>query len=165
MKNIRRYFGRGQICFLTHITHRRQKILADHFDLLWHALQRVSHNGIRLTAWSVMPDHLHMLVETRERNLSDLMRRFKVSFSMRFRHRTGKKGEVWQHRFWDRIVRSQEELAHYIDYIHYNPVKHGLADSPFSWEYSSARDYLRAGYYLPEWGGTGPKDFEGDFGE
>jgi putative transposase len=167
MTNIRRYFEEGQTCFLTHITHNRIPILVDHFDLLWPALKSArSRHGLILNAWSVIPDHIHMLVEVGETDVSATIRRFKLSFSTNLRTRLGmREGRIWQYRFYDRIMRDQEDLNTHVNYIHYNPVRHGLIDNPFEWKYSSAADYLKDGFYAADWGVREPIEFEGDFGE
>ena len=167
MTNIRRYFAEGQTCFLTHVTYQRQSILVEHFDLLWSALEKVrEQHRLHLNAWVVLPDHFHMLVEHENENISNLVRRIKLSFSQSYRHRVHQAGgRVWQYRFWDHIIRDQEDLNRHVDYIHYNPVKHGLSDSPFAWPYSSASTYLCEGLYSPDWGTRGAVKIEGEFGE
>jgi putative transposase len=166
MTNIRRYFSEGQTVFLTHITYQRRPILIEHYDLVKQSLETLqARDSLSLKAWVVMPDHIHMIVENDGRDISDLMKRFKLSFSLRYRRRTGVKGRVWQYRFWDRIIRDEAELNHHIDYIHHNPVGQGLCGSPFEWEYSSAWEYLKQGYYAADWGLSGSLKFEGDFGE
>ena len=167
MTNIRRYFEKGQTCFLTHVTYNRAPILVEHFDLLRSALEKVqASQGLRIDAWVVLPDHMHMLVKHNRQNISDFVRNFKLSFSLSYQHRqqlTG--GRLWQYRFWDHVIRDQEDLNRHIDYIHYNPVKHGLCDSPFEWRFSSASQFLKQGYYAPNWGVHGSVKIEGAFGE
>jgi len=167
MTNIRRYFAEGQTCFLTHITHNRIPVLVDHFKLVWQALELArNQHGLTLNAWSVMPDHMHMLVDLSHKDISGQIRRFKLSFSTNLRARLGmREGRIWQYRFWDRIMRDQEDLSKHIDYIHYNPVRHGLTDNPFGWKYSSASDYLKEGFYAVDWGVREPVKIEGEFGE
>jgi len=167
MTNIRRYFAEGQVCFLTHVTHNRMPILIDHFDLLYGAFDQArQQHRLRLNAWVVLPDHLHMIVETDNQDISALMRRVKLSFSTNYRKRVGmREGRVWQYRFWDRVMRNQDDLNKHVDYIHYNPVRHGLIGNPFSWRYSTAVDYLQDGYYAPDWGVREPVEIEGEFGE
>ena len=133
MTDIRRYFARGQTCFLTHVTYNRRPILIEHFDLLWRAIEKVqaSHN-LLMDTWVVLPDHMHMIVKHDGQDISDLMRRFKLSFSLSCQHRIGvKPGRLWQYRFWDHIIRDQTDMNRHIDYIHYNPVKHGRCANPF----------------------------------
>jgi putative transposase len=64
------------------------------------------------------------------------------------------KGEqaIWQHRYWEHQIRDETDFARHVDYIHYNPVKHGLARSPLDWPYSSFGRYVKAGVYAPDWG-------------
>ncbi|MEW5794757.1 MAG: transposase [Candidatus Zixiibacteriota bacterium] len=121
---------------------------------------------LALAAWVVLPDHMHMLVHVSDGDISSIVRRIKLSFSTNLRARLGmREGRIWQYRFWDRIMRDQDDLNKHIDYIHYNPVKHGLIDNPFMWRFSSAADYLKDGYYQSDWGVREPIEFEGEFGE
>ncbi len=142
-------------------------ILIDQFDLLWPAIQTVKKEmPFDLIAWVVLSDHLHMVIDPLENDLSSLMKRIKLSFSTSYRKRAGRReGRVWQYRFWDHIIRDQSDMNRHIDYIHYNSVKHGLTASPFDWKYSSIHEYLRDGYYPKDWGVEGVLEFEGAFGE
>ena len=76
-------------------------------------------------------------------------RRIVVSESMR---KKGEKG-VWQRRFWEHLIRDQEDFNRHCDYIHYNPVKHGLVRSPVDWKHSSFLSFIKMGYYPEDWGG------------
>ncbi len=57
---------------------------------------------------------------------------------------------LWQKRFWEQIIRSEKDLEDHLDYIHWNPVKHGLAEHPDLWVYSSFSDWVEKGLYVPE---------------
>ena len=59
---------------------------------------------------------------------------------------------VWQRRFWEHTIRDQEDMNRHLDYIHYNPVKHGLVKSAAEWPWSSFHRYVRMGYYEEAWG-------------
>jgi len=74
-------------------------------------------------------------------------------------------GRVWQNRFWDHIIRNQEDLNRHIDYIHFNPVKHGFVKSPFDWSHSSIHKYHAEGFYTRGWGLIDTLKFKGEFGE
>ncbi len=74
-------------------------------------------------------------------------------------------GRVWQHRFWDHIIRDDDDLNNHTDYIHYNPVKHGFVTSPFDWPHSSIHRFLEMGNYTLDWGRREDVLFVGDFGE
>jgi len=65
--------------------------------------------------------------------------------------RKKKKQSIWQRRFWEHTIRTEEDFVRHVEYIHYNPVKHGLAPAPKDWEYSSFHRYVRNGIYHLEW--------------
>jgi putative transposase len=112
-----------------------------------------------------MPDHFHVIINNREGELSNIMQRIKMSFAALYRQQAGIiRGRIWQNRFWDHIIRNQEDLNRHIDYIHYNPVKHRLTNSPFDWQYSSIHEYAKEKVYQPDWGRVETLGNE-DFGE
>jgi len=154
MTNIRRYFKKGNIYFLTHVTYNRIPILVQNIDLLWQAFQSMKNDfPFEMIGWVMLPDHFHIIIDPREDNLSNLMRRIKLSFSGNFRKRAGLTcGRVWQYRFWNHIIRDGEDMNRHIDYIHYNSVKHGLVKSPFEYPHSSIHKYFSEGYYDKDWG-------------
>jgi len=65
-----------------------------------------------------------------------------------------KKGEVdvWQRRFWEHLIRDEDDLSKHVEYIHYNPVKHGLVRAAAEWKYSSFLKYVQQGAYSLDWG-------------
>ena len=167
MTNIRRYPNKGNIYFLTHVTFDRKPILVSNFDILWAAMERVRlEYPFELMAWVVIPDHLHIIIDPLDNDISKLMRKIKLIFSWKYRRKCGWScGRVWQYRFWDHIIRDQNDLNRHIDYVHFNPVKHGLVYSPTDYMYSSFYDYFKEGIYTEDWGLQGKLTFDGDFGE
>ena len=115
-------------------------------------------------AWVILPDHFHAILKVEGRSISGLMHSFKITYSRRFRD-ANRKGSVWQNRFWDHIIRDQSDFNKHIDYVHYNPVRHGLLTDPFEYEHSSLTEYYKADYYERDWRVEDPMEFEGDFGE
>ncbi len=119
-----------------------------------------------VVAWVVMPDHFHMVIDPLDANLSNIMKRLKLAFAYNYRTEQGRyRGKVWQPRFWDHIIRDQEDLNRHIDYIHYNPVKHGLTADPFKWRLSSLDQYYGDGYYSRDWRVTDQLGAGDDYGE
>jgi putative transposase len=59
---------------------------------------------------------------------------------------------IWQRRFWEHSIHTECDFNHHIDYIHYNPVKHGLVMRPVNWQYSSIHRYIQQGILTPDWG-------------
>jgi putative transposase len=167
MTNIRRYPEKGSIYFLTHVTYNRQSILVANFDILWESLlEAKSEYAFDLIAWVVLPDHFHLLIDPRECDLSKLMRKIKLTFSGKYRRKYElMSGRVWQYRFWDHIIRDQDDMNRHIDYIHYNPVKHGLVNFPSDYKNSSFSTYFDRGIYTSDWGVRENFVFDGDFGE
>jgi len=167
MTNIRRYFKKGNVYFLTHVTYNRAPILAQNTGLLWQALQSMENDfPFEMIAWVVLRDHFHIIIDPKDNNLSSLMRRIKLSFSTNYRKRVGLTcGRIWQYRFWDHIIRDIEDPNRHIDYIHYNPVKYGLTNNPFEYTHSSIHKYFSQGYYSEGWGTNEDPTSEGNFDE
>ena len=167
MTNIRRYYDIGNVYFLTHVTYKRKPILVNHADILKNSLNRVKSEYVfEIIAFVILPNHFHILIDPDTNDVSKLMRKFKLTFSAGYRaiHKIDS-GRAWQYRFWDHVIRNQEDMNRHIDYIHYNPVKHGLVTNPFDWEHSSILDYLKAGYYNKDWGIDKKVEIDGNFGE
>lgn len=66
---------------------------------------------------------------------------------------------LWQHRYWEHMLRDERDFERHVEYIHYNPVKHDYVASPLEWPHSSFRRYVEAGLYDAGWG-QGQMDFE-----
>jgi putative transposase len=78
-----------------------------------------------------------------------------MSFSALWLKRLGQKsGRVWQNRFWDHIIRDEKDWNCHVEYIHYNPVRHGLVTSPFEWKQSSIHEFYKRGFYARDWGAS-----------
>ena len=61
---------------------------------------------------------------------------------------------VWQRRYWEHTIRNEVDLYKHLDYIHYNPVKHGYVKNVKDWEFSSFLKFVKKDYYPLEWGAT-----------
>ena len=62
---------------------------------------------------------------------------------------------VWQRRYWEHTIRDDEDLRRHIDYIHYNPVKHGHARSVAEWPHSSFKRHVARGWLPGDWAQAG----------
>lgn len=167
MRNVKRYFKRGNTYSLTHVTYQRSPILVQNIDLLWESIDKYRRSSpFSLVAWAILPDHWHCIVSPGKNDLATLMKKVKLSFAMRFLKRQGlSSGRVWQNRYWDHIIRDQQDLNRHIDYIHYNPVRHGVVDSSLDYPHSSFSDFVDRGLYESTWGAVDSVRLEGDFGE
>jgi REP element-mobilizing transposase RayT len=72
--------------------------------------------------------------------------------------------DLWQRRFWEHTIRDETDLTRHVDYIHYNPAKHGLVSRVGDWPYSSFHRYVRLGWLPEDWGGVAMGS-SGAFGE
>ena len=69
--------------------------------------------------------------------------------------------KIWQRRFWEHVIRNEEDWRRHVDYIHYNPVKHGYAMCPSDWQYSSFSRAVERGWYSQDWGNHEPGNIKG----
>ncbi len=95
--------------------------------------------GAKIIAWVILPNHYHLLVTIEAFEIiSDLLQYIHGSTSYRWNQEDSLTGErkVW-YRFSDRMVRNETHLHRAVNYIHYNPVKHGLVDDVYNWQWSS----------------------------
>ena len=167
MSKLLRRYSPGRVYFVTAVTHQRAPLLIENRDLFRLSIKKVRPIlPFDLIAWVLLPDHLHLIIDPGAFDLSNLMQQIKLSFAFHTRRRIGLyRGKIWQSRFWDHIIRDQEDMNRHIDYIHYNPVKHGRVQDPFAWEPSSIHKYQEKGFYPPDWGRPGSMKMDGDFGE
>ena len=167
MSILRRYHREGNIYFITSVTYERKPVLVDNIDLLWTGFGAVNDkSAFNMMAWVILPDHFHIVIDPKQHDISNILQRIKMSFAALWRKRMNLVcGRVWQNRFWDHIIRDQEDLNRHIDYIHFNPVKHRYVNSPYDWPHSSMHKYHAEGFYSRDWGVMGTIEIEGEFGE
>ena len=165
MSILKRYFNKGNCYFITSVTYKRMPILLDNADLLIKAIQKMKYRlNYDLIAWVILHDHFHFLIQSDKYDPSDILHRIKLSFGILFRNKYKlKHGRIWQSRYWDHVIRDENDLRHHIDYIHYNPVKHGLTINPFKYKSSSLNEF--SGMYPPNWGINEEIIFDCSFGD
>ena len=71
---------------------------------------------------------------------------------MKIGYKNKREKGIFQRRYWEHTIRDENELNNHINYIHYNPVKHGYAKSVNDWEYSSFHKFVKKGLYDINWG-------------
>jgi REP-associated tyrosine transposase len=166
MSKLIRHFNPGQSCFITSVTARRNPILVQHADLLLEAIKRALNNfEFKIFVWVILPDHFHIIINVPNGDTSKIIKSIKLSFSGQFKSKTGKKGSIWHHRYWDHITRDEKNMNKHINYIHYNPVKHELVDSPKEYRFSSFRKFYRDGLYDWNWMESEKSGYDNEYGE
>ena len=168
MPDVRRAFVPGGTFFFTVVTHRRAPILCEPLaievlkDLI---RQCIARWPMRIDAIVLLPDHLHAIWTLPRTDSSYSMRWgwLKKEFTKawlaagqreqpqsRGRTRERRRG-VWQAKFWEHLVRDQHDYTRHMDYVHYNPVKHGYANCPHLWPWSSFSRCVQRGWYPADW--------------
>ena len=163
MSQYLRCYQPGGSYFFTLVTHNRRPIFINPGNLkqLKDAINKVRvKHPFSLNAMVILPDHLHCLwkLPENDQDFSMRWRLIKRYFSIEMAEKINSRGEkeVWQRRFWEPMIRDEEEWRKHMDYIHYNPVKHGLAQAPKDWKHSSFNYWVKKGLYEKSWGSMGP---------
>ncbi|MCP5252037.1 MAG: transposase [Burkholderiales bacterium] len=165
MTEYRRLQHPGATWFFTvNLAERRgNRLLTDHIDGLRTAFSHVKRKHLfKIDAVGILPDHLHCIWTLPEGD-SDFSMRWgliKAHFSRQIakgerisKSRTGR-GErgLWQRRFWEHLIRDETDYRQHMDYIHWDPVKHGWVRCVKEWPHSSFHRYVIAGVYAENWG-------------
>ncbi|MFH1597487.1 MAG: transposase [Patescibacteria group bacterium] len=110
--------------------------------------QTVKELKIIIYAWVILDNHYHLLIKIKKKSdLSKLMQLFHGRTSYILNKVDDKKGrQVWFN-YWDHCIRNEKDFNNHLNYIHFNPVKHGLVSKPGDYKYSSYGQYLKKGYY------------------
>lgn len=168
MPEYRRHFVPGGTYFFTVnlLERRNNDLLVRHIDVLREAVRvtRQSH-PFHIAAWVVLPEHMHC-IWTLPPGDADYVNRWRL-IKMRFsraipgteplsasRLKRGERG-IWQRRYWEHTVRDERDYAAHVDYIHINPLKHGLVRRLADWPYSSFHRMVAGGVYPADWAGDG----------
>ena len=169
MSFYRRTQQAGGQYFFTVVSEGRRPILTqpDIRTALRQAIIAVRENyPFKISAWVLLPDHLHTIWKLPESDAdysirwNQIKRRvthacegaYHDATLLTDRRRIKRHGTIWQHRFWEHAIRDENDLNHYLDYVHYNPVKHGLVQSVVDWPWSSFHRLVLQGVYPSDWG-------------
>lgn len=164
MPDYRRVWVPGGTYFFTvNLLERERTLLVDHLDALRAALRLTrAARPFAVIAMVVLPDHLHGVWQlpegdadnaTRWRQIKALFSRALPAGERRSAPRVRKRERgVWQRRYWEHLVRDERDLRQHVDYVHFNPVKHGLVARVGDWPHSSFHRFVRDRLLPPDWG-------------
>jgi putative transposase len=152
----------GTYFFTVNLADRSSRLLIEHVDCLRDAVRVVKRRRpFEIVAWVVLPDHLHAMwtLPGGDADFPGRWSLIKAGFSRAIvrsedvsASRRGKRERgIWQRRFWEHLIRDEDDLHRHIDYVHINPVKHGHADRAADWPHSSIHRYVRAGWLTADW--------------
>ena len=166
----------GTYFFTVNLAERQNTLLVDEINKLRNAMNKVKRqHPFKIDAMVVLPDHLHVMW-TLPVNDNDFVTRWmliKSGFSRQLpkserinqsRQAKGERG-IWQRRYWEHLIRDEDDFEHHVNYIHYNPVKHGHVDHAVDWPYSTIHDFIAKGLLNRDWGHIGHGGGSDIFGE
>ena len=157
----------GATYFFTVVTHRRLPLFAppEAVALLHRCIVEVKrYHPFAIDAFVILPDHLHMLWTQPEGDAGYSIRwqLIKTAFTRHYlrvnptldrstSRQTKGEQAVWQRRFWEHLIRDDEDFSAHLDYIHLNPVRHAVAKLPRDWPHSSFLLWVAKGHYSDNW--------------
>jgi putative transposase len=176
MPDYRRAWQPGGTYFFTVNLLQRQgnDLLVRHIDLLRATVASVrQRHPFQIHGWVVLPEHLHCVIElpVDDADFATRWRLIKIDFSKALpkseflsdvRKRRGERG-IWQRRYWEHLIRDERDFQAHMDYVHINPLKHGLVKRVADWPYSTFHRLVEMGIYPFDWAGGFEVDI--DYGE
>lgn len=149
--------------FTVNLQNRRQTLLTDHISLLRRCFKTVKQrHPFTIDAMVILPEHLHAIWTMPDGDADFSMRwmLIKTAFSRGLpktenichNRRIKRERGIWQRRFWEHLIRDELDYARHVDYIHYNPVKHGYVERATGWPYSSIHRFIDDGILDRDWG-------------
>ena len=159
----------GTYFFTVALADRSTALLTEHIEAFRNAY-RAAHRKrpFNTVAICVLPDHVHAIWELppNDADFSTRWSQIKSGFSRQFpasatrspsKLNKREKG-IWQRRFWEHEIRDERDLQRHVDYIHYNPVKHGHVRQLADWPWSSFHRYVARGLLPPDWAAGAEQD-------
>jgi putative transposase len=164
----RNFVAGGSFFFTVNLAERHLRLLTEHIDELRAAFRQTrERHPFTTDAIVVLPDHPHAVwtLPDGDRDFAKRWRLIKSTFSRGFAtgepvsaSRAAKRERgIWQRRYWEHTIRDESDFGRHIDYVHINPVKHGLVTRVSDWPHSSFHRMVKLGIY--------PEDWAGDFAE
>lgn len=168
MPGYRRWYVPGATYFFTVVTERRRPLFAEasNRQRLREAMRSTFADlPVDVVAGVILPDHLHTIwtLPDDDADFSTRWKRIKIAFTQSFLAAGGVEADrsasrvkrnargVWQRRFWEHLIRDEDDFKRHVEYIHFNPVKHELALCPHAWPHSSFGRWVGRGDLRADW--------------
>ncbi|MBQ8459805.1 transposase [bacterium] len=169
--NYHRVFIQNSYVHIIILSYDRSPIFIDNFELLQQAFENAKYYfDFDVVACCVLPDHIHFIMKpTNIEEYPRIITSIKYYFSrnyvglesptynvnesspLKIGYKNKREKGIFQHRYYEHTIVDENELNKIIDYIHYNPVKHGYVDKVKNWAYSSFKRFVDKGYYDEDW--------------
>lgn len=158
----------GSYFFTVNLCDRRSDLLVAEIDALRSAVRAArARHPFHIDAWVMLPDHMHCMwtLPPGDSDFPLRWRTIKVLFSRSVPPVENRRASlvhkreagVWQRRYWEHAIRDDRDYAIHMDYVHFNPVKHGLAARAADWPFSSFARCVAHGLYPSDWAIEGPE--------
>lgn len=179
MPNYKRLFIQNTYLFLTITTNNRRPILINNIKLLRESFKRAMHTyKFEIYASVILPEHMHLIIKPENiKEYPKIIFAVKYHFSRNITSNNGGLGNppyelskskidkkekgIWQRRYYEHTIKDEKDLYNHLDYIHFNPIKHGLVKNAADWEFSSFDKFVKLSYYEPNWFCENPEKFKG----
>lgn len=162
----RRAWHKGGTYFFTVnlLQRTNNDLLVQHIEILRAVVKKVKDSyPFIIHAWVVLPEYMHCVIElpSDDADFATRCRLIKAGFSKAIpksewrsnvRIKRGERG-IWQRRFWEHLIKNEADFQAHIDYVHINPLKHGLVNQVKDWPYSTFHKLVDQGIYPLNWGG------------
>ena len=165
----------GSYFFTVNLQNRQSTFLTNHIDLLRESFNEVKRQyPFNIDAIVILPEHLHAVWNLPEEDtnysvrwqlLKSLFTRKLVINGVSLTKSIKGEYDLWQRRYWEHTIRDDRDMQRHIEYIHYNPVKHGLVKQVKDWPYSSFHQYVERGLVESAWGANFNDISQGGYGE
>ena len=170
MPDYRRNRVPGGIYFFTvNLLERDSRLLVEHIDSLRAAVRLVRGKmPFHIDCWVVLPEHMHCIwtLPVGDADFAARWKTIKIGFAKTIPQTEqlsavclakGERG-IWQRRYWEHTIRDERDYEAHVDYVHINPLKHGLVSRVADWPYSSFHQFVAAGIYPQDWAGDASVD-------
>jgi REP-associated tyrosine transposase len=166
----------GTFFFTVTLADRSSDLLVRHIDRLRRTYASVQQRRpFETVAICVLPDHIHAIWQLPPNDAdfpprwslikSGFSRGLAIIDALRTPSKIVKRERgLWQRRYWEHVIRDEADLERHVDYIHFNPAKHGLFSRVGDWPHSSFKQYVARGDLLPDWGGD-MRNLAGEYGK
>lgn len=169
--NYHRLFIPNSYVFITIVTSKRRNILIDNINILKSAIKKsIDIYNYEIFAICILPDHIHMIIKPYKiKDYPNIVKLIKTNFSKHIDKSTikdyklsasnisKKEFDIWQRRYYEHTIISEEDLYKHTDYIHYNPIKHQHVKALKDWKYSSFHKFVQNNFYEKDWCNFGDK--------
>jgi putative transposase len=139
----------GTFFFTVRLLERGSSLLTEHFSAFGEAMRQArSKRPFHVDAWVVLPDHAHAIwtLPPGDHDCSSRWRAVKIAFSKALRKSSaGNNSVIWERHYQQLRVANDDEYDRLVEYVHTNPLRHGLCASAADWQWSSLHRFVAAG--------------------